>query len=77
MSLFLTAIGVPSDANTLERCGHRAWPSIGHFQCTLLTGKCEARQNADVAILLLTPWVSYSLLLITQILEKQRVNGNG
>ncbi len=42
-------------------CGQRAWPFIRHFQCTLLTGKREARQNADVAILLSTPWAFHIL----------------
>jgi hypothetical protein len=65
----LIAVGVPSDGNPLERCKARAWPEHGRNQCTL--------PNIDAAILLSTPSAFHILcLLITQTLEKHRVNGD-
>ena len=79
MSVFsrFIAVGVPSDANLLERWRRRAWPSHSRYQCTLLASKCEGRRNADVAILLSTPWALHILCpLTTQTLEKHCVSGN-
>jgi hypothetical protein len=73
----LIAVGVPSDGNPLERCKARAWPEHGRNQCTLPTRKRERRRNIDAAILLSTPSAFHILcLLITQTLEKHRVNGD-
>ena len=62
------AVGGPSDASLLERCEQRARPASGRYQRTLLTRKCEGRQNADAAILLSTQGTPHILcLLITNL----------